>query len=181
MAPRQTNAATAHKMTRSVNLIVIHCSATPNGKPFAVADIDRMHAERGFKRDPQALAASNSPDLHSVGYHYVIELDGAVRFGRGIDEIGAHAQGHNAHSIGICMIGTDKFMPAQWRSLRDLVDRLSNHLPCRPTVTGHRDLSPDKDGDGVVEPHEWLKTCPGFSVRDWLDSNKAVPASHSIR
>ena len=29
---------------------------------------------------------------------------------------------------------------------------------------GHRDLSPDTDGDGHVEPEEWLKFCPCFDA-----------------
>ena len=37
-------------------------------------------------------------------------------------------------------------------------------------VVGHRDLSPDKDGDGVVERHEWLKDCPCFDVPAWWAS-----------
>jgi N-acetyl-anhydromuramyl-L-alanine amidase AmpD len=31
-------------------------------------------------------------------------------------------------------------------------------------VLGHRDLSPDRDHDGVVEPFEWVKVCPCFDA-----------------
>jgi hypothetical protein len=33
-------------------------------------------------------------------------------------------------------------------------------------VLGHRDASPDKNGDGVITKNEWVKSCPCFSVRD---------------
>ena len=31
-------------------------------------------------------------------------------------------------------------------------------------IFGHRDLSPDVDGDGHIEPEEWMKSCPCFDV-----------------
>ena len=40
----------------------------------------------------------------------------------------------------------------------------------KATVLGHRDLSPDRDGDGIVEPHEWRKACPCFDARAWARS-----------
>lgn len=137
---------------RPIEQIVIHCSATPDGNArFGVAELDRMHRERGWKR---------------IGYHYVIEIDGAIRPGRPLDQVGAHVAGSNAKSIGVCMIGTSRFTAAQWSSLRDLVTDLQRMFP-GASVWGHRDFSPDKDGDGVVEPWEWFKLCPGFAVDVW--------------
>ena len=75
---------------RKIDLIIIHCSATPEGKDFTTADIDRWHRQRGFA---------------SIGYHFVIYRDGSVHHGRPLAQVGAHCQGHNAHSIGICYIG----------------------------------------------------------------------------
>ena len=75
---------------RQIKYIVLHCSATKEGVPFGIEDIDRWHRQRGFRK---------------VGYHYVIEIDGEIRKGRDIAEIGAHVQGSNANSIGICYIG----------------------------------------------------------------------------
>ena len=75
---------------RDIREIIVHCSATPEGKHFTVADIDAWHKKRGFK---------------CIGYHFVIYLDGSVNVGRNIEEIGAHCLGHNANSIGICYIG----------------------------------------------------------------------------
>lgn len=180
-------------MQRNINLIVIHCSATPSGKPLiqgkpgqpgylnAPQVINAWHAERGFRRQPAAVRAF-STRLPSIGYHYVIDLTGEVWSGRGLNEMGAHAAGFNAHSVGICLVGGAEreaaYTPAQWDSLAQMVRMLSEQflVPLAPAlngqnrlgVMGHRDLSPDANGNGTVEPREWLKTCPGFDVSTWL-------------
>ena len=170
---------------RPINLIVIHCSATPNDDTLfrgkagdadfqtPLTAIDAWHRQRGFRRDPAARAIFN-PDLGAIGYHYVIYRAGVVVTGRGEAEIGAHAQGHNARSLGICLVGIDAYTPSQWESLRTLVNGLLARYPLA-RVVGHRDLSPDIDGDGTVERHEWLKTCPGFDVGAWFASGMRPP------
>lgn len=170
-------------MKRTINSIVIHCAATPNGKPFTILDIDMMHKVRGFKRDSQAVRSLN-PDLKHVGYHFIVELDGSVKSGRGLEEIGAHVQGSNAKSIGICMIGTDKFSQAQWMALRECLINMASKILGRTIMTadsmlqsfkdagisikGHRDYSPDLNGNGIVDRNEWTKICPGFDVSAWI-------------
>jgi len=180
-------------MKRTINAIIIHCAATPNGKDFSIAALDGMHLLRGFKRDSQACRNFN-PTLKAIGYHFVIEVDGAIRTGRGLEEIGAHVQGSNAKSIGICMIGTDKFTEAQWKSLRECLINLASKILGRTimtadsmlksfseagiTIKGHRDYSPDLNGDGIIERNEWIKICPGFDVAAWIkDGLMAVKSS----
>lgn len=146
---------------RPIDLIVIHCSATPEGREVSVADIDRMHKQRGFRK---------------IGYHYFIRLDGTLDIGRPVAEVGAHVAGKNARSIGICYAGglardaktpKDTRTPPQLRTLAKLVADLMHRFP-GARVCGHRDLSPDLDGDGVIERHEWLKACPCFDVASWM-------------
>jgi N-acetylmuramoyl-L-alanine amidase len=162
---------------RTIKKIVLHCSATQNGVPVTVETIDSWHNARGFKRDPKAV---KDGDPAHIGYHFVILLDGTIHACRGLDEVGAHAAGHNAESIGICLVGgvdskgatAEKkaqgvYSSAQWRSLENLVRDLRVKTGGAKLV-GHRDLSPDLDKDGVVEKHEWLKTCPGFDVGLWM-------------
>ena len=72
---------------RTINEIIVHCTATPEGKDYTVDDITRWHKERGSK---------------TIGYHYVVYRDGSVHEGRPLAEVGAHCKGHNAHSIGVC-------------------------------------------------------------------------------
>lgn len=198
--------------TRSIDLIVIHCAATPSGKPLHQGEpgkpgylnapqvINAWHAARGFKRAPEAVRAFSS-QLPSIGYHYVIDLTGEVWPGRHLDEVGAHAANFNAHSVGICLVGgaerEAKYMPAQWKSLQQVVAMLLAEfgIPCTAPkrtfnkeyplgytmtggVCGHRDLSPDTNGNGLVEPFEWLKTCPGFDVRTWLSNGMQPETKH---
>ena len=146
-----------------ITTIVIHCAATTNGVEHTANDIDDWHAERRFKRnmsidfDDGFPAYRPVPELRHIGYHFVIELDGNVVAGRPLAETGAHVRGHNQNSVGICMIGTDAFSLAQWRSLTLLVDHLSERFAIRDdSIVGHRDLYSGK-------------TCPGFDVADWLE------------
>ena len=76
--------------TRRIDKIIIHCSATPEGKDFTVDQIRQWHLDRGFS---------------DVGYHYVIYRDGSVHRGRPETQVGAHTTGYNSYSIGICYIG----------------------------------------------------------------------------
>ncbi len=150
-----------------VDAIVIHCSATREGKPFFAKDIERWHKERGFR---------------TIGYHFVIDLDGTIEKGRPTDEQGAHANtaglsrsSYNKHSIGICYIGGLTADGKTWKdtrtdkqkvSMRKLVEQLVEEFPNVKEVIGHRDTSPDRNGNGEVEQGEWIKSCPCFEVRD---------------
>jgi N-acetylmuramoyl-L-alanine amidase len=195
-------------MPRPINLIVVHCSATANGdglfsgvggKPglkTAADRIDEMHKLRGFKRDGAARARFN-PGLGSIGYHFVIACNGALFTGRSLDEPGAHVAGHNAASVGICLTGTSAFTPEQFRALEALLRQLNTslHVPLQAPrrvnlvgragttlidgVCGHRDLSPDLNGDGRVTSNEWLKTCPGFDVAGYL-ANQFIPPKAAL-
>ena len=114
--------------------IIIHCSATPEGRDYTVADITRWHRQRGFR---------------TIGYHYVIYRDGSVHQGRSENEMGAHCLGHNATSIGICYIGglatdgrtpKDTRTPAQRAALVNLVAEMRRKYP-GATVHGHNEFA----------------------------------------
>ena len=141
---------------REINLIVIHCTATRSDQPFTQASLEQSHRERGF---------------NGIGYHYYIRRDGSIKSTRPLNKVGSHARGYNAHSIGICYegglnaLGKPADTRTEWQrhSLRVLLLTLLRDYPgCR--IVGHRDLSPDLDGDGVIESHEWLKLCPCFDA-----------------
>lgn len=146
-------------MARRITRLVVHCAASPNGRALssngltAAQVIDGWHRARGFKRDWRWRADVN-PGLESIGYHWIIDLDGRVLTGRAQDEVGAHAIGHNFDSLGACLVGTDRFTVAQWHALRALVADVRRTWPT-VRVLGHRDLP------GVA------KTCPGFDVTAW--------------
>lgn len=174
--------AYSHGNPRDITGIIIHCSATHSGWPLgdgtaqsASRIINRWHAQRGFARQSAAVSKFNSFQ-QSIGYHYVIDTDGRCDFGRSLAEVGAHTAGYNANSIGICVVGGveapgtvpgPQYTSAQWETLADLVKALRALYPHAQT-TGHRDLSPDANGDGRITSRDWLKTCPGFSVAEWM-------------
>ena len=145
---------------REINLIVVHCSATRADRDFTENDLEVCHRHRGF---------------NGAGYHFYIRKNGDIKNTRPLEKPGAHALGYNAHSIGICYEGglDVRYRPAdtrtEWQkhSLRVLIRTLLMEYPgCR--VCGHRDLSPDRNGDGRISPEEWVKECPCFEVTSKL-------------
>ena len=152
---------------KTIDSIIIHCSATRAGQDLRAKDIDRIHKQRGFSQ---------------IGYNYVIDLDGMVENGRPLSIDGAHCNtkgfsesSYNKHSVGICYIGgldasgkpADTRTIAQKTSLRELVAKLCKEYDI-VEVLGHRDTSSDLDGSGEVEPAEYIKACPCFNAeKDW--------------
>lgn len=133
--------------TRKVNLIVIHCSDSDVPAHDDISIIDQWHRERGWSK---------------VGYHYFIKRNGKAQKGRCEYEIGAHAEGHNAHSIGICLSGKGKFTEAQYEMLYYLVQRACKkyNLDIMTSVVSHNSLNPHK-------------TCPNFDVAKFLKKRQA--------
>lgn len=148
------------KTNRFIDKIIIHCSATKEGKDVTVEQIDKMHRKRGFA---------------CIGYHFVIYRDGSIHDGRDISKVGAHTTGYNTGSIGICYVGgldkngkiKDTRTYQQKDSLYKLVRELMKMYPIKE-VKGHRDYSPDTNGDGVISKYEWIKGCPCFEVSDFM-------------
>ena len=106
---------------RVMKKLIIHCSATPNGRYHNAEDIHRWHLEKGWD---------------GIGYHWVITPKGELQAGRPEYWKGSHAYGHNSGSIGVCMIGTDEFSDEQWEVLTNLVSVSYTHLtlPTTPYV-----------------------------------------------
>ena len=145
---------------QNIKYLVVHCSATRATQDIGAAEIAAMHRKRGWR---------------TIGYHYVVRRNGKLETGRPESEPGAHVMGHNGHSIGIVMVGGVKadgvsaetnFTHAQYVELRALLLTLKAKYPAAQIV-GHRDLSPDRNGNGRVEKGEWIKACPTFDVKAW--------------
>ena len=149
-----------------IDAIVVHCSATRAGQDIGKKEIIQMHLQRGFS---------------TIGYNYIIRLDGTIEVGRSLTIDGAHCNSkgffsgvsYNKHSIGICYVGgldangkaTDTRTSEQKKALRELIAKLIKQYPYIKEILGHRDTSPDLDGDGIVEPNEWIKMCPCFDAK----------------
>lgn len=118
---------------RTINEIIVHCSATPEGKDYTVKQIAEWHRQRGFRM---------------IAYNYVIYRDGTCHVGRPLSMAGAHCKGHNAHSIGICYVGglasdgqtpKDTRTAEQRRALALLLRVLHAQFP-KATLHGHREF-----------------------------------------
>ena len=142
-----------------VKFIAVHCSATRPTALMGVRDIHRMHVDRGFA---------------CIGYHYVIKRDGTIERGRPEDKMGAHVEGHNRDSLGICMIGgidadgkaKNNFTQDQFDALKNLLLSLHAKYP-KTVIQGHRDFFGDTNKDGKIDSRDWLKECPCFDVKSW--------------
>ena len=129
---------------RTINRIIVHCTATPEGRIETVESIRRMHKAKGWA---------------DIGYHYLIGLNGERWNGRNVNLVGAHCEGYNANSIGVCYVGgCDKNMKAkdtrtdkQKAALIALLKDLRKLYP-KAKIVSHRDL--DRKG----------KACPSFDA-----------------
>ena len=133
------------KSTRVINEIIVHCSATPEGKDYSLDTIRQWHRQRGFS---------------DIGYHYVIHPDGTVEEGRDVNIAGAHCSGHNSKSIGICYIGgmtadnkkaKDTRTEEQRTNLKALLMAMRKLYPSAK-IHGHRDFA--------------AKACPSFDATE---------------
>ena len=144
------------KSKRVITDIVVHCTATRAWQDFDVDDIRKMHKAKGWA---------------DIGYHYLVKLDGTIQQGRDVDIIGAHVKYHNEHSIGIVYVGgldnqgreKDTRTENQKCALLNLLMDLRKLYP-KAKISGHRDFSPDKNGDGIISPDEFIKACPCFNA-----------------
>ena len=137
---------------RKISKIIIHCSATPEGKDFTVQQIRQWHTTPKPKGN----------GWRDIGYHFVIYRDGSVHPGRPVEQIGAHTSGHNANSIGICYIGgcapdgktpKDTRTGCQKKALEKYVKDFHRRFP-DVRIVGHNELA--------------AKACPSFDVQKWL-------------
>lgn len=131
------------KSKRMINEIIIHCTATPEGRECTVDEIRRWHRQRGFS---------------DIGYHYIVHLNGDLDFGRNVDISGAHCLNHNANSIGVVYVGgvakdgrtpKDTRTQEQKATLASLLLDLRKLYP-KATIHGHRDFA--------------NKACPSFDA-----------------
>ncbi len=162
--------------TQKLKFLVIHCTATPEGRDVSAADIRRMHTSP----KPQGRG------WRQVGYTDLFRLDGTCeRLVKNNEdayvdgwEITNGAAGFNSVSRHVVYAGgvtndgktpKDTRTAAQRTAMAEYVQDFHRRHP-NVKIIGHRDLSPDRNGNGKVEPNEWTKACPSFDVSEWLES-----------
>lgn len=160
---------------RRIDEIIVHCTASPEGRPMTVKQIDNIHRhERHW--------------ANGIGYHKVIYLDGSVHDGRPIVMMGAHCadDGHNRYSIGVVYVGgcakdgktpKDTRTPEQKEALARLLKELHEQYP-QAKLYGHRELvcclrKKDRGYDChrcKQYPEVCIyakKSCPSFDVHEY--------------
>lgn len=138
------------KERTSTEFIAIHCSATRPSQQVEVGDIRKWHKAKGWS---------------DCGYHWIITRKGVTQRGRPENRVGAHVEGFNAVSVGVCLVGgvseddftkpENNFTPQQFAALARLLEVLKKKYP-NAVIQGHRDFP------------NVAKACPSFSVKDWL-------------
>lgn len=142
-------------MRREIREIIVHCTASPEGREMTVKQIDDIHR--------------NEKKWRCIGYHKVIYLDGSIHDGRPIGMMGAHCNedGHNRYSIGVVYIGgcakdgktpKDTRTPAQKVALANLLEELHKTFP-NATLYGHRELVCSLK---KKDPHYDCSRCKGY-------------------
>jgi len=143
-APGNVDSLVLRDTARPISEIIIHCTATPEGKDFTVGDIRAWHKQRGWS---------------DIGYHYIVYRNGDVMEGRPVGQIGSHVAGHNTGTIGVSYVGgvsadgktaKDTRTAAQRASLLWLVKALRAKHRGIKKVTGHNAYA--------------AKACPSFDV-----------------
>lgn len=144
----------------NLKYLVVHCAATPAKMDIGAKEIDLWHRQRGFAM---------------IGYHQVIRRNGKVEQGRPLDMPGAHAQGFNLLSWGVCLVGgvdvaganskpEANYTPEQYAALAGVLRAWSALAP-NAKILGHCDLP---------SPHARLKACPSFDVRSWWATQQTL-------
>lgn len=142
--------------------LVIHCTATPEGREVTSGEIRHWHC------DP---VSKGGRGWNQVGYTDMIHLDGRVeRMVKNNEdaevdpwEITNGAAGFNSISRHIVYVGgctadgktpKDTRTSSQVKALAAYVTDFHKRFP-QIKIVGHRDLNPHKE-------------CPSFEVKDWL-------------
>lgn len=129
-------------LNQKIKYLIVHCSDTSND--LTASDIHIMHLNFGW---------------NGIGYHKVILRNGKVENGRPEYWIGAHVKGKNNESLGVCLIGRDKFTAKQLKSLEQILKKWKSKYT-NAKIVGHCN---------VVKTH---KTCPNFDVISWSQNLK---------
>lgn len=140
---------------RTIKRIFVHCTASSvNASVQAI------------------LAEFTRKGWRYPGYHWLIDKEGEKTQILHEDYVSNGVKGYNSNSINIAWIGgIDKQHPngidnrteAQKKALRELLIELHKRYP-NARIMGHRDISPDKNGNGKVDPWERIKACPCFDA-----------------
>lgn len=140
---------------RQIKYIAVHCTA--GSRKSTVNDLLAEFKKKGWK---------------APGYHYVITSDGKIHQLLDTEKVSNGVKGYNSVTVNVAYTGgidangksEDNRTEAQKDSLIKLLKLLKQKYP-EAVIQGHRDFSPDKNGNGVVDSWERIKDCPCFNAK----------------
>lgn len=140
---------------RQIKRIFVHCTA--GSQKQTLSSLEReFYVHKGWK---------------NPGYHYVVFPDGNVVQMLDEEKVSNGVHGYNSTSINVAYVGgidqngkaIDNRTDQQKESLRSILKKLKAKYP-KSMILGHRDISPDKNHNGKVDPWERIKACPCFDA-----------------
>lgn len=159
---------------RFIKYIIIHCTATSQ-KATLESIKDYWHKTLGW---------------NIGGYHYLIFPNGKIEKLYPLSMVTNGVKGFNSNSVHISYVGgvdnnlkaVDNRTPSQKESILKILGEVYKELREYQDVNnilirGHRDFSPDKNGNGIIDPWERIKECPCFEALDeygWLQGTEAI-------
>lgn len=147
-------------MSRQIKYIFVHCTAGPQTQ--TLADLQAEFRRKGWK---------------NPGYHYVIFPDGRVVQLLDESKVANGVRGYNNVAVHVAYVGgidaqskaVDNRTAAQKTNLRIMLKMLHRRYPTA-RILGHRDISPDRNGNGRVDSWERIKECPCFdAIEEYRD------------
>ena len=143
-------------MSRNIKWLVVHCTASPQTQKVE-SILHYWKVALGWK---------------SPGYHVLVEPDGTAHELLPIEEVSNGVKGFNSSIINISYIGgvdkegkaVDNRTPEQKTTILRYLKKWKKMFP-KAVIQGHRDFSPDKNGNGRIDPWERIKECPSFDAK----------------
>ena len=136
---------------RKIKYIAVHCTA--GSQKSTVNDLLAEFKKKGWK---------------APGYHYVITSDGKIHQLLDTEKVSNGVKGYNSVTVNVAYTGgidgVDNRTDEQKKSLIILLKLLRKRYP-DAVIQGHRDFSPDLNGNGKIEKNEWIKMCPSFDAK----------------
>lgn len=187
---------------RLIDKIQLHCSATRENQDVSIYTIYNWHTwpkdvynkdkeymytkylgSRYSSRDklPASVRDKHGRGFNNIAYNWYVAKDGTAFEGRPMSVMPASVSGYNRGAVAICYEGgldsegkpKDTRTDAQKATTEKLIREIVDVHPIIE-IKGHRDYSPDKNNNGKIDKWEFIKSCPCFDTKEWLNEIKLV-------
>ena len=139
-----------------------------------------IHCSAGYGNIESIKKFWKTLGWNSPGYHLIIDLDGVINQIQPFTLYSNGVKGFNTNAINISYIGgvektnvnkaKDTRTPEQKKAILKAIEIAIKWIEAtggskkNVQIKGHRDVSPDKNGNGIIESWERIKECPSFDA-----------------